>query len=210
MKKLTALLCVVILVCCAVNSSAEKVVKPDTSETLKALIGGKSFNASITGYDVTGQDEDSKFTLSITVCERDRYDAALIESLEVRDVLWFGDGNGLMVMELNRDEFGVTVKDGFGDSYIFTRNEDGFYTATTDTDYPMWTEIFTVKVPLEKDVSFLDWSDPENLNEPLKKGYDELIDLLIGGANISPYNTRVSFDGNGKLVELLYNYSPWN
>ena len=116
-----------------------------------------------------------------------------------------------MVMEVVRDEFGVTVRTGDYDACSFFRSEDGAaYIAATDTDYPFYTDIFTVKVPLEKDISFLDWSDPENLDAPVKRGYDELIALLQEGTNFAPYNTKVTFDENGKLVELLYTYSPWN
>ena len=55
-----------------------------------------------------------------------------------------------------------------------------------------------------------DWSDPENLEEPVKLGYDELLGHLLDGTNFAPYNTRVTFDENGKLIEFLYSYSPWN
>ena len=81
---------------------------------------------------------------------------------------------------------------------------------TTDTDYPFWTDVFTVTVPLEKDIRFLDWSDPENLEEPVKLGFEELLDHLLNQTDFDPYNTKVTFDENGKLVELLYSYSPWN
>ena len=53
-------------------------------------------------------------------------------------------------------------------------------------------------------------SDPENLEAPVKKGYAELLDLLLEDTNFSPYNTKVTFDENGKLSEFLYTYSPWN
>ena len=215
MKKLTAVLCALLMICFAIAASAEAPVsnlyKPNTSETLKALIGGKTFEASITGWQSAGEDEDAKFAISITVCERDRFDPAVIENLAAHDILCFGDGTAFMVMEVIRDEFGVIVKDGFGNGYSFFKAEDGdAYLAATDTDNPFYTEVFTVKVPLEKDISFLDWSDPENLDEPVKLGFDELLDLLLEGTNFAPYNTRVTFDENGKLVELLYSYSPWN
>ncbi len=214
MKKWTAILCALLLICLVATAFAEVPVsnlyRPNTSETLKALIGGKSFEASITGWESAGEDEDAKFTISITVCERDRFDPAVIENLAERDILCFGDGTAFMVMEVIRDAFGVTVKDGFDNGYSFYKAEDGTYIASTDTDNPFYTEIFTVKVPLEKDVVFLDWSDPENLEGPVKLGYDELLDHLLEGTNFAPYNTKVTFDENGKLVELLYNYSPWN
>ena len=215
MKKLTAILCALLLICFAAAAFAEAPVsnlyKPNTSETLKALIGGKSFQAGITGWESAGEDEDAKFSILITVFERDRFDPAVIENLAVHDILCFGDGTAIMVMEVIRDGFGVTVKDGFDNGYSFFKAEDGnAYLAATDTENPFYTEVFTVKVPLEKDVSFLDWSDPENLDGPVKLGYGELIGHLLEGTDFAPHNTKVTFDENGKLVEFLYSYSPWN
>ena len=214
MKRLITVLCVLALLCFAASAVAEpynsNLYTPIQSETLKALIGGKSFNARITGFESTGEDEDTKYKISITVCERDRFDAEVIENLAVHDILSFGDGTFVMAMEVTRDEYGAIVKGGEGDAYSFYKNEDGTYTVTTDTDYPFWTDIFTVTVPLEKDISFLDWSDPENLKEPVKLGFNELLDHLHDGTNFSPYNTQVTFNENGELVEFLYNYSPWN
>ena len=215
MKKMISILCALLLTCFAVAASAEAPVSnlytPNPSETLKALVGGKSFEAEITGLESVGEDEDARFTISITVCERDRFDPAIIDSLAERDIIRFGDGTSMMVMEVTRDEFGVTVKDGFDNSIYFYKAEDGdAYIASTDTENPFYTEVFTVKVPLGKDISFLDWSDPENLDEPVKLGFDELLDHLLEGTSFAPYNTRVTFDENGKLVEFLYSYSPWN
>ena len=215
MRKMMAILCTLLLISLAAAAAAEAPVsnlyKPNTSETFKALVGGKSFEAGITGWESIGEDEDAKFAVMITVFERDRFDPAVIENLAEHDILCFGDGTAIMVMEVIRDEFGVIVKDGFDNGYSFFKAEDGgAYIATTDTDNPFYTEIFTVKVPLEKDISFLDWSDPENLDGPVKLGFDELLQLLLDGTNFAPYNTRVTFDENGKLIEFLYNYSPWN
>ena len=210
MKKLIVILCALILTCAAVSALADQLYKANMPDTLKALIAGKSFKASITGWEMTGEDEDTKITLSVTVCERDEFDAAVIENLAEHDILFFGNGMGTVVKEAAADEFGVTVKDFQDDCYFFTKTEAGTYTATTETEYPFWTEVFTIKAPLEKDISFLDWSDPENLEAPVKRDYDAFIDLLQEGTNFSPYNTKVTFDENGKLVEFLYSYSPWN
>ena len=214
MKRLTAVLCALLMICFAAASAEAPVsnlYRPNTSETLRALIGGKSFEAAITGWESVGEDEDATFAIQVTVCERDRFDPAVIENLAKHDILCFGDGTAIMVMEVSRDEFGVNVKDGYDNGYSFFKAEDDdAYIASTDTDNPFYTEIFTVRVPLEKDISFLDWSDPENLEGPVKLGYDELITLIQEGRDFSPYNTRVTFDENGKLVEFLYSYSPWN
>ena len=214
MKKMMAILCALLLACFAAAASAEvpvsNVYKPIISETLKDLIGGKSFDASITGWESMGEDEDAKYFISVTVCERDRFDPAVIENLAVRDILSFGNGTAAMVMEVTRDESGVVAKGGNYDTYSFFKDKDGFYTAATDADYPFWSEIFTVRVPLEKDISFLDWSDPDNREAPVKLGFDELLNHLLEGTSFTPNNTKVTFDENGKLVEFLYTYSPWN
>ena len=214
MKKVTAILCAMLLICLTAAAFAEAPVsilyRPIMSETFRTLVGGKSFEAEITSIESTGEDEDSKYTITITVYERDRFDATVIENLAEHDILCFGDGTTAMVMEVIRDEFGILVKDGDNNGYSFWKAEDGTYIASTDTDNPFYTDIFTVKVPLEKDICFLDWSDPENLDGPVKLGFDELLDHLLAGTSFAPYNTRVTFDENGKLVEFLYNYSPWN
>ena len=158
---------------------------------------------------MNGEDEDATFRITLTVCERDRFDAAVIENLAEHDILQFGNGDATMVLEVIPDEFGVTVNGG-ENVYFFYMEEDGSYTVTTDGEYPFWTEVFSVTVPLEKDVRFLDWSDPENQGEPVPLGFDALRDLLQVDTNFSPYNTCVTFDENGKLVEFLYSYSPWN
>ena len=214
MKKMMAVLCTLLLICSAVAASAEVPVsnlyRPNTPETFRALVGGKSFEAGITEMTSAGEDEDAKFTITMTVYEQDRFDAAAVENLAKGDILSFGNGTTTMVMEVTRDEYGTTVKGSDNEDYSFWKTEEGTYIASTVPDFPLYTEVFTVKVPLEKDIIFLDWSDPENLDEPVKLGFDELLDHLLEGTNFAPYNTRITFDENGKLVEFLYSYSPWN
>lgn len=214
MKKMTAVLCALLMMCLVIAASAEAPVsnlyRPNTSETFRALVGGKSFDAAITEMTSTGEDEDAKYTLTVTVYERDRFDPSVIDSLAERDIISFGNGTTIMVMELTRDEFGVTVKGSDDEEYSFWKSEEGTYIASTVPDYPIYSEIFTIKVPLEKDITFLDWSDPENLDGPVKLGFDELLSHLLEKTSFAPYNTRLTFDENGKLAEFLYSYSPWN
>ena len=210
MKKTIAIVCALALACFAATASAAELYRPNTPETLRNLLGGKSYVAEVTGVESTGEDEDAKFTVSVTICDRDRFDPAVIENLKDHDIIVFGDGTAAVVMEAVSDEFGVTVKGGEGESYSFFKDQDGNYIATTETDNPFYTELFTIKTELPKDISFLDWSDPENLEEPEKKGFDELLSLLHEGTNFAPYNTKLTFDENGKLTEFLYSYSPWN
>lgn len=215
MKKWTAILCTMLMICLAAAAFAEAPVsnlyKPMASETFKALVGGKSFEARISGWGSYGEDEDAKYELTITFCERTRFAPEAIDNLAEHDILNFGDGSSIMVMEVTRDETGVTVKDGYNTGYSFFKAEDGAaYIVTTDTDNPLYTDVFMVTVPLEKDIRFLDGSDPEKLGEPVQRTFDDLLALIQDGTNFFPYNTKVTFDEDGKLVEFLYSYSPWN
>ena len=212
---LTAILCALLTVCLAAAACAEEIpssslYKPARSETYKTLVGGKTFEAGVTRNQCYGEDEDAFYTITITVSEETRFEAKDIVELKERDIISFAPGQAVMVMEKAADEFGFRIKDGNSDEYFFSRTEDGYYVARTDTDNMFYTEIFSITIPLEKDIRFLDWSDPENLEGPVQKGYEELLDLLLADTNFSPYNTKVTFDGNGKLTEFLYNYSPWN
>ena len=214
MKKLTAIMCALLIACLAVTACAEAPVselyKPAVSETFRTLVGGKTFEVRINGINSVGQDEDAKFTISITVCEETCFEAEAVENLKEHDIVSFATGEGTMVMEVNRDEFGISIRDGNGDGYVFTRADDGRYTVRTETENIFYTDVFTVAVPLEKDIVFQDWSDPENLEAPVTKGFDELLELLLADTYFAPFNTRVTFDESGKLTEFLYLYSPWN
>ena len=212
---LSAILCVLLTVCLAISACAEdipsiSIYKPAVSETFKTLVGGKTFEASVSKDESFGQDEDSYYTITITASEETRYKAEDIENLKEGDVIAFAPGDAISIMEKTADEFGFRVKDEKADEYFFNRTQDGDYVVRTDTDNMFYTDIFTITVPLQKDIRFLDWSDPENLDKPIEKGYEELLDLLLEETNFSPYNTKVTFDEDGKLVEFLYLYSPWN
>ncbi len=212
---LSAILCALLIAClmgsvCAEDIPSSNLYKPAVSETFKALVGGKTFEASVTRKECFGQDEDSLYTITITASEETRFNASDIENLKDHDIIAFAPGEAIVVMEKTADEFGFVIKDGNSDVYSFNKTEDGYYVARTESDNMFYTELFTVTIPLEKDIRFLDWSDPENLDAPVEKGYEELLDLLLADTNFSPYNTKLTFDETGKLVEFLYSYSPWN
>ena len=215
MKKLSSVLCVLMIACLAISACAEDIpssslYKPAASETFRALVSGKTFEASVNRKECFGEDEDAFYMITITASEETRFEAKDIENLKEHDIIAFAPGQSIMVMEKTADEFGFCIKDSNSDEYSFSKTDDGYYVARTDTDNMFFTEVFTITIPLGKDISFLDWSDPENLEAPVKKGYTELLDLLLEDTNFAPYNTKVTFDENGKLVEFLYTYSPWN
>ena len=215
MKKILAILCALLIACLAVSACAEEVpssnlCKPLMTETFKTLVAGKTFEATVIRKECYGEDEDAYYMIEITASEETRFDGKDIENLKERDIIGFRPGKTIMVMEKTANEFGFSVKDGNNDEYFFNKKDDGTYVARTETDNMFYTDIFTITIPLGKDIRFLDWSDPENLEAPIEKGYEQLLDLLLADTNFAPYNTKVTFDENGKLVEFLYTYSPWN
>ncbi len=209
MKKMMTMLCALMLLLAAAGASAET-VQPVPSDLLQPILSGKQFHAALNGWSSFGEGDEARYKIGVTVCEYDRFDAEMIAQLQKGDEIVFGNGNSTVVTALETDENGVTVKGDAFDTYYFTRQEDGRYTVYTDGDYPIWTEIFTVEVPLERDIRFLDGSEPETQDAPAAKEFSDLVRHLEDGTSFAPYNTTVTFDENGKLVEFLYTYAPWN
>lgn len=207
MKKVLSVLCALMVICLAASAFAASVVMPETPQLLKDTVGGKSFDVEMVGLGITGEDEDSKVTATLALCEYKYFDAATVEALQEGDIVRISFGEGFMIMELTKNEDDdILVKTGDGEGYLFSKI-DGRYLLTTETNYPLWARLFMMDVPIEKDVKFVDWTG----EEPVEKGYDELIELLTSeGVNISPYNTTISFDENGKMVEFKYVDSPFN
>ena len=207
MKKVLSVLCALMVICLAASAFAASVVMPETPQLLKDTVGGKSFNVEMVGLGITGEDEDSKVTATLALCEDKYFDAATVEALQEGDIVRISFDEGFMIMELTKNEDGdILVKTGDGEGYLFSKI-DGRYLLTTETNYPLWARLFMMDVPVEKDVKFVDWTG----EEPVEKGYDELIELLTSeGVNISPYNTTITFDENGKMAEFKYVSSPYN
>lgn len=208
MKKWLSVLCLVLAVCLAASACAASVVMPDTPQMLKELVGGKSFIVDKVGMGSTGEDEDTKYTVTLALAEYKWFDAATVEALQVGDIVRISPTEGFMIMELTKNEDGdVIAKGGDGEAYLFSKREDGRCLLMTEFNYPIWANLFMMEVPIEKDIKFIDWTG----EEPVEKGYDELIELLvIEDANIAPYNTTVTFDENGNMVEFKYVSSPYN
>ena len=208
MKKWLSVLCLVLAVCLAASACAASVVMPDTPQMLKELVGGKSFIVDKVGMGSTGEDEDAKYTVTLALAEYKWFDAATVEALQVGDIVRISPTEGFMIMELTKNEDGdVIAKGGDGEAYLFSKREDGRCLLMTEFNYPIWANLFMMEVPIEKDIKFIDWTG----EEPVEKGYDELIELLvIEDANIAPYNTTVTFDENGKMTEFKYVDSPFN
>lgn len=207
MKKRIAILLTALLLLLTVTASAQT-VRSIPSEEFIRLVAGKTLPARISGYGSSGEGEDMLLFLSVTICERERFAPELVESLKAGDTLLLGLAERIPVLEVTTDEYGVNVK-GDSLSYSFTKGEDGTYTLVDEYDFEAWKPSFTVDVLLEKDIVFSDAGDPDAA-EPVMLGFSELTERLWEGVMFEPYNTKMTFDGNGKLTRLDYTYAPWN
>ena len=66
MKKLTAILCALLIACLTASACAEipssDLYIPAVSETFRTLVGGKTFEARVDGKKCYGEDEDGRYS----------------------------------------------------------------------------------------------------------------------------------------------------
>lgn len=214
MKKLTAILFALILVLTAAAACA-KDVNPLPSETLKGLLAGKTFNARVSGYGFAEDENGNGYTdvwLSFTICERDRYTAEDIQSLEVGDKLILGIRSPYDVLDITTDEYNyVTLNDKteWYENLVLYPEEDGTYVSANATENPYWHDILSFEIEADDSMIFRDFSDPE-AEEPTDRTLNDFLKMVSEEVSFNEDNTEITFDENGHLAVLLYKYTPWN
>ena len=111
MKKITAILCALLIACLAGSAFAEDVpvsslYRPVLPETFKTLVAGKTFEAEVVRKECYGEDEDAFWMISVTAAEETRFAAEDVENMKVNDIVAFAPGQAVMIMEKTADEFG--------------------------------------------------------------------------------------------------------
>ena len=197
-----------LLLCLSLCASAET-VRSLPSGDLASFVAGRTFTVRASGF-ATSEGADHA-TLSFTICERERFDAAAVEALKTGDEVETADGQVFQVTSIRADEFGFYLNEDnpYESQLIFTRQEDGSYTLTNENDYPFWRETFSFDVPADAGLVYLDWSDPE-AEEPVRRTLADYIADYQDDTLFDANNTQITFDESGRLTQLLRNYSPWN
>ena len=202
--------CAMVLVCVLLVSltagAAAQTVEPLMPGLLRELVAGKTFIAAMEGYACDEAME--KATLYFRISEQETYKAEDVKALQTGDTLVVG-GSDFVIQAIEQDEFGYYLT-GEDFSIFLSANDDGLYYAVGDTEERFYRTICSIEIPASADLLFLDWSDPE-ADDPTEL---TLKDLLTRYANEEIHsmedNTEITFDENGKLVSILYRYSPWN
>ena len=197
-----------LLLCLAFCASAETVTSLPSAD-LASFLAGRTFTVRASGFAMMEGADHA--TLSFTVCEREIFDAASVEALAPGDEIEAADGQIFQVTSVRADEYGLILNenDPYERHLIFTREEDGRYSLTDDTDYPFWRTTFSFDVPADADLVYLDWSDPE-AEAPVQRTLLDYIEDYQNDTLFDENNTQITFDGDGRLTQLLRNYSPWN
>ncbi len=205
--RLFALVCALVL--CLSAAAAAQTAEPAPSELLKKIVAGQTFTARLTGYGWGGE---GAIELTWLLCEREKYPAEEIESLQAGDQILAG-GTGYPVYTVTADEWGFFINEGNpqdAEALILTKNDDGDYTATNDTDNPFWQGTVTVEVKADPETPYLDWSDPE-ADQPVELTLKDMFERVVNDEIfLDENNTEITFDDDGNLESVLQRYSPWN
>ena len=206
-KRAAALLCAA-LTALALPSFAQT-VRPGPSGLVRQMVAGKTFPARLVGYTWSGDAAD--MSLTFTLCSAETFSAEQIDALQNGDTVTVG-GFPYEVYTVSREEGQVVVNSGleYTDTLVFRLQDSGVYTAFTETDIPYWRDSVAVECLVSPDAVFLDWGDPD-AELPLTSPMEALMDRLMDDAILlTPDNTEITFDEEGRLSVLLYRYSPTN
>ncbi len=167
-------------------------------------IAGKTYTASITGYDKTARTIDLTLFTVYTLTEWD------VVSKDVGDTIHIGDEDVLIESLRYSGEDAV-----INEEYSLSRTPRGMYTARL-LDSPVMKEVksFTADVP--DTVVFLEGVDRktgEFLQDQLQLTPDDLFSALEaaeqGDIRFDSQNVTVTFDTDGKIDHLAREYTPW-
>ena len=206
--KLFALLFALML-CLSVTASAQT-AEPVPSELLKRMVAGETFTARLMGCNWSS--DGNEITLAWLLCEREVYPAEVVEALQPGDQIVAG-GVSYPVYSVSADEWGFFINEGNqqdANVLILTKNDNGDYTATNETDNPFWLGVVTVEVKAAPQLLYLDWSDPE-AEQPVALTLEDMINRVNSGEIfLDENNTEITFDAEGNLESVLQRYSPWH
>ena len=200
-----ALICV-LLASLTVSASAQT-VEPLMPELLRQVLAGKTFTARMDSYFFDESMEH--IILGFQICEKETYPAEAIEALKPGDTILVG-GEEFLIKEFKQEDFGY---EAVGETYsiILTKNDAGLYTAISDTETSFFKNLFLIEADVGgSDFRFVDASAGDDV-PPTVLNVQEMVKKLSNGEiHSNEDNTKITFDENGKLVEFLYTYSPWN
>ena len=142
--------------------------------------------------------------LSITVYNKDLYDAVEVSQLQVGDTLFYDD-YPIVINKIEENECGIEINDGQIDEEgcCLAPYEGGTYVAIHWDTHATYTELGKAEVALADDFVIIDcgefFTDPSDTIRTDQKRYIE--NLKDGKTSFFRLNTLVTIE-NGKITEI--------
>ena len=206
MKKISVLICVVLLLSVACGAMAQT-VSAQPAELLRPVLAGKTLTGIMNGYSLSGNDELS--TIYVSLYEQARFLAKDVEALQPGDTL-MGGGLSITVKAIEADEWGYTLTGEWDETMNLIRDEQGGYYAVDSTEHTLWLEVCQLECNLADGFEFVDDSEPGPDGKPIVRPVEDLMKGYEGDMVFLPDNMRITFDDDCRVIRILYLYTPWN
>lgn len=206
MKKILALILTAVFCLTGVVALAEgaKVVKPIPVQIDLDNLPDGEYPAEFDPEDLTNGE------IALTLYAVDHYSDADVKGLAVGDSILIDDET-LKIESVATDEYGdVQINGGLvEDGYDLTKNDgDDYWTVAGLDDYPTWTELGDVTLPLDDALSLVDgWNGDD---KPVTAdGVEAVVKTIQSSEDVyfDEYNTTVTVQ-SGKVVKIHRVYNP--
>ena len=208
MKKSSLYLALATLVCsCSGNKqmAENKQIAPLPANIEVGKLQDCTLPASFTPEDF----DWTRGNLSITLYNKDLYDAVEIQQMQVGDTLVY-DGNPMVVNKITKERGGIDINGDIEEGGChLVGNEDGTYVARIWDDHATYTELGKAEVALAKDFKIIDCGEfPEEPSDTIRTGQKRYIENLKNGRkDFFQLNTRVTIK-NGMITEIDRHWIP--
>lgn len=206
MKKILALILTAVFCLIGVAALAEgaKVVKPIPVQIDLDNLPDGEYPAEFDPEDLTNGE------IALTLYAVDHYSDADVKGLAVGDSILIDDET-LKIESVETDEYGdVQINGGLvEDGYDLTKNDgDDYWTVAGLDDYPTWTALGDVTLPLDDALSLVDgWNGDD---KPVTAdGVEAVVKTIQSSEDVyfDEYNTTVTVQ-SGKVVKIHRVYNP--
>lgn len=206
MKKILALILTAVFCLTGVVALAEgaKVVKPIPVQIDLDNLPDGEYPAEFDPEDLANGE------IALTLYAVDHYSDADVKGLAVGDSILIDDET-LKIESVATDEYGdVQINGGLvEDGYDLTKNDgDDYWTVAGLDDYPTWTELGDVTLPLDDALSLVDgWNGDD---KPVTAdGVEAVVKTIQSSEDVyfDEYNTTVTVQ-SGKVVKIHRVYNP--
>lgn len=168
-----------------------------------------SFHCTFSMSDINFEEK----TIKMSIYEMDIYDAVEIENMKVGDSVVVHD-NSYKIESIERDGDYVDINGGFGyevNGMTFSAFEGGTYRTLCADDFPSYSLVGTVTLPISDEFIFSDSATGDFDDEPKYISFDNMKDYMEGVEewfrDFSYINTKVYIKDN-QIISISRHWVP--